>query len=110
MNVSLCKHSHPCQPPLGSITRPGPCVDCGTSWGAVQDELARQQQALILGTVRTGECPDCAQVKKLFRFQAEEQPWHEFGVQLPITFLCIDCWNTAAASENAFTAALFESV
>jgi hypothetical protein len=27
-----CKHSFPCQPPLGSVARPGDCSKCGTSY------------------------------------------------------------------------------
>lgn len=98
--VSLCKHSFPCQPPHGSIFRPGPCVGCGTTWQAAQDELARQEKALILGSARDGECPNCHQQRCLYRFQAPEQPWHDFDYEPPIVFLCADCWNDARDEEN----------
>ncbi|GGS98818.1 hypothetical protein GCM10010156_66180 [Planobispora rosea] len=27
-----CEHSHPCQPPEGTLFEPGPCKHCGTPW------------------------------------------------------------------------------
>jgi hypothetical protein len=27
-----CHHQYPCQPPHGSVARPGPCTACGTPW------------------------------------------------------------------------------
>lgn len=29
-----CEHHHPCQPPEGSVWRPGDCSKCGTPFGA----------------------------------------------------------------------------
>ncbi len=99
--VSLCKHSFPVQPPLGSIFRPGDCDRCGTTWNDVQAELQRQEEALINGTAHEGICPDCGQQRRLIRFQPEDKPWTPIGFEEPVTFLCIDCWNTAADVDNA---------
>lgn len=107
--VSLCKHSFPCQPPHGSIFRPGDCTGCGITYEQVQADLRRQEQALILGTSHEGTCRDCLTYRRLFRYQQQEQPWHEPGTEMPVGFLCIDCWNAAADAENALTAALFAS-
>ncbi|WP_055693739.1 hypothetical protein [Streptomyces prasinopilosus] len=105
--VSLCKHSFPCQPPHGSIFRPGPC-DCGLTYAQHEAELLRQEEALIVGTSHDGECPDCGHTRRLFRFQPPAQPWHEPDYELPVTFLCIDCFNTAADAHNETINALFE--
>jgi hypothetical protein len=108
MTISLCKHSFPCQPPHGSIFRPGDCTGCGITYNALQAELRKQEQAYIIGTSRDGACPDCHKDRRLFRWQPQEQPWHEIGVELPVTFVCIDCWNAATTADNALAAALFE--
>ncbi len=108
MTVSLCKHGFPVQPPHGSIFRPGPCTDCGVTFDAWQAVLREQEEALIHGTSHDGVCPNCRQACRLFRYQSQEQPWHEIDVELPVTFLCLDCWNDTADAENAVTAALFE--
>ncbi|NEB92387.1 hypothetical protein [Streptomyces bauhiniae] len=105
--VSLCKHSFPCNPPHGSIFRPGPC-DCGITYDEHQAELLRQEEALIVGSSREGQCPDCGQHKQLFRWQAPDQPWDEFGVEKPTKFLCMGCYNTAADAHNALVDSLFE--
>lgn len=108
MTVSLCKHSHPVQPPLGSIVRPGNCTSCGMTWGQVQAELRKQEQALILGTAHDGTCPDCRKPRRLFRYQPQDKPWTPIGYEEPVSFLCIDCWNGAANAEHVLTCALFE--
>lgn len=110
MTISLCKHSFPVQPPLGSIFRPGDCVRCGDTWNEVQAELQRQEEALILGTSHDGTCPDCGQQRRLLRFQPEDKPWTEIGYEEPVTFLCIDCWNTAADADNANFQALLNAI
>jgi hypothetical protein len=101
MKVSLCKHSHPVQPPLGSIFRPGDCTNCGTTWADVQAELQRQEEALIAATAHDGDCPDCSQTRRLYRFQPEDKPWTPIGYEEPVTFLCADCWNRAAEADHA---------
>lgn len=101
MTVSLCKHSHPVQPPLGSILRPGDCDRCGMTWNQVQAELQRQEEALIVGTSHDGNCPDCSRPKRLYRFQPDDKPWTPIGYEEPVTFLCADCWNNAAEADNA---------
>lgn len=106
MKVSLCKHSFPVQPPHGSIVRPGPC-DCGQTYEQVQDELRRQAEALILNTAHDGVCEDCRKETRVFRFQAEEQPWTPFGVEMPVSWLCLGCWNDAAQASNDLVTALF---
>jgi hypothetical protein len=110
MKVSLCKHSFPCQPPHGSIFRPGDCTGCGVSFDAVQDELRKQEEALILGTSRDGECPDCRHHGRLFRWQPAERPWHDFDYEPPVTFLCSSCWNGATNADNSLAAALFDAI
>lgn len=107
MRVSLCKHSFPLQPPHGSFLRPGDCTGCGATWDTVQAELQRQEQALILGTSRNGQCPDCARNRRLFRYQADSMPWHSPDHEQPVGFLCMDCWNATAAAEQAFNDAAF---
>lgn len=107
VKVSLCKHSFPCQPPHGSIFRPGPC-DCGMTYSQHEAELVRQEEALIVGTSHDGTCPDCDQQKRLFRFQPPAQPWHDPDTELPVTFLCMDCYNAAADAVNALVNAVFE--
>lgn len=109
MNVSLCKHSFPCQPPHGSIIRPGNCVGCGITYDQHQAELIRQEEALIVGSSYDGQCPDCDQQTRLFRWQAPAQPWDEPGVEKPVTFLCTACYNTAVDAENALVNALFNA-
>lgn len=105
--VSLCKHSFPCQPPHGSILRPGPC-DCGLTYAQHEAELRRQEEALIVGTARDGQCPDCGHDRRLFRFQTPAQPWHDPDYEPPVTFLCMGCYNAAADAHNQTVAALFE--
>jgi len=105
--VSLCKHSFPCQPPHGSVFRPGPC-DCGLTYAQHEAELRRQEEALIVGTSRDGRCPDCGHTRRLFRFEPPTQPWHEPGTELPVTFLCMDCFNAAVDAHNAMVNAVFE--
>lgn len=108
MTVSLCKHSFPCQPPHGSIFRPGDCVGCGITYDQHQAELLRQEEALIVGSSRDGQCPDCTRQKRLFRWQPPTQPWDEPGTEKPVTFLCMDCYNAAVDANNAMVDSLFE--
>ncbi|MER7507020.1 hypothetical protein ABTX82_01525 [Streptomyces lavendulae] len=110
MTVSLCKHSHPVQPPVGTILRPGPCTDCGITWDEVQDEVRRQEDALINGTAHEGTCPDCGQHRTLLRFQPPSQPWEPFDYEPPVSFLCLDCYNAAAIEFNAGLAAVYGSI
>jgi hypothetical protein len=44
-----CDHRHPCQPPHGSIARPGDCSKCGAPYGStpVSDELREPLAALL---------------------------------------------------------------
>ncbi|GAA0500916.1 hypothetical protein [Streptomyces olivaceiscleroticus] len=109
MTVSLCKHGFIVLPPHGSIFRPGPCTDCGMTYEAREAELREQEEALILGTSHDGTCPDCKHTRRLFRYQPQEQPWHEIGTELPVAFLCLDCYNAAADAENALIDSLFAS-
>jgi hypothetical protein len=106
--VSLCKHSFPCQPPHGSIFRPGDCVGCGITYGQNEAELRRQEEALIVGSAREGQCPDCGRACRLFRFQPPAQPWHEPDFEPPVTFVCTECFNKAADDHNAMVNSLFE--
>ena len=108
MKVSLCKHGFPCQPPHGSIFRPGDCTGCGLTYQQHEAELRRQEEALIVGSSRDGKCPDCNQQKRLFRWQPPGQPWDEPGAEKPITFLCMDCYNAAVDANNALVDSLFE--
>jgi len=108
VKTSLCKHSFPCQPPHGSIFRPGDCTGCGITYSQHEAELRRQEEALIVGSARDGQCPDCDRTRRLFRFEPPAQPWHEPGTELPVTFLCTDCFNTAVDAHNATVNALFE--
>lgn len=101
MTVSLCKHSHPVQPPLGSIVHPGDCDRCGMTWNQVQAELQRQEEALIAATSHDGACPDCSQQRRLYRFQPDDKPWTPIGYEEPVSFLCADCWNAAAEADHA---------
>lgn len=103
----LCKHSFPCQPPHGSIFRPGPC-GCGLTYEQHEAELRRQEEALIVGTSRDGQCPDCNRTRRLYRFQPPAQPWHEPDFEPPVTFLCNGCFNAAADAHNAMVNGLFE--
>ena len=108
MTISFCKHSFPCLPPHGSIFRPGDCTGCGITYDQHQAELLRQEEALIVGSSYDGRCPDCCQPKRLFRWQPPAQPWDEPGDEHPITFLCMDCYNTAVDAHNAMVNGLFE--
>jgi hypothetical protein len=108
VKVSLCKHSFPCQPPHGSIFRPGDCTGCGITYEAAQAELLRQEEALIVGTSHEGKCPGCGHTRRLYRFQPPAQPWHEPDYEPPVTFLCTDDFNAAADAHNAMVNNLFE--
>ncbi|MGW7688905.1 hypothetical protein ACWGMA_08425 [Streptomyces asiaticus] len=110
MTVSLCKHSHPIQPPLGTIIRPGACSGCGATWNQVQAELRKQEEALILGTSRDGHCPDCRQPRRLFRWQPQDKPWTPIGYEEPVSFLCSGCWNAAADADHAHFHALIDAI
>jgi hypothetical protein len=105
--VSLCKHSFIVLPPHGSIFRPGPC-DCGLTYEQHQADIRRQEEALIAGSSRDGQCPDCGHTRRLFRWQAPDQPWDEHGVEKTVTFLCTDCYNAAVDAYNADINALYE--
>lgn len=107
MTVSLCKHGFPCQPPHGSIFRPGPCTGCGITYTEHQSELRAQEEALIVGTSHDGVCPDCNHTRRLFRFQPPAQPWDDPDFEPPVTFLCIDDFNKAADAHNAMVNAVF---
>lgn len=108
MKVSLCKHSFPCQPPHGSIFRPGDCTGCGITYAAHEAELLRQEEAVIVATSHDGQCPDCNRTRRLFRFQPPTQPWDEPDYEPPVSFLCTDCFNNAADAYNADINAAFE--
>lgn len=108
MKVFLCKHSFPCLPPNGSIFRPDPCVGCGITYDDHQAELRRQEEALIVGSSRDGQCPDCGRTKRLYRFEPPAQPWHDPDAVMPVTFLCGDCFNVAADAHNEMVTAVFE--
>ncbi|WP_369214985.1 hypothetical protein [Streptomyces flavofungini] len=108
MKVSLCKHSFPCLPPNGSIFRPDPCVGCGITYDQHQAELLAQEEALIVGSSRDGQCPDCGKSRRLYRFQPPAQPWHDPDYEPPVTFLCNDCYNAAVDAHNALVNGLFE--
>ncbi|MER7788588.1 hypothetical protein [Streptomyces sp. NPDC097640] len=108
MTVSLCKHGFPCQPPHGSIFRPGNCTGCGITYNQHQAELLRQEEALIIGSSYDGQCRDCNRQKRLFRWQPPAQPWDEPGVEKPVTFLCMHCYNAAVDANNALVDSLFE--
>lgn len=110
MTVSLCKHSHSVLPPAGSIFYPGPCLHCGTTWDAIQEELRQQEEAHILSTAHDGTCPTCSQPRRLFRFQPAPRPWHEFSYEPPVTFLCMGCWNDAAVTDEEAADALINSI
>jgi hypothetical protein len=105
--VSLCKHSFIVLPPHGSIFRPGPC-DCGLTYEQHQADLLAQEEALIVGSSRDGQCPGCGHSRRLFRFQPPAQPWHEPDYEPPVSFLCNDCFNAAADTHNADLASIFE--
>ncbi|MDX5526128.1 hypothetical protein PV677_36270 [Streptomyces sp. DE06-01C] len=108
--ISLCKHRFPVQPPLGSIGHPGDCSSCGATWDEVQANLHRQHEALIFGSARDGNCPDCAQPRRLFRFQPFDKPWTPIGFEEPVTFLCMDCWNTATEADHEGYDALLDAI
>lgn len=110
MTVSLCKHSFPVQPPHGSLARPGDCVGCGITWNQVQAELRKQEEALILGTSRDGQCPNCRHTRRLFRFQPQDKPWTPIGYEEPVTFLCIGCWNNAMDADHSNFHALLDAI
>lgn len=107
MKVSLCKHSFPCQPPHGSIFRPGPC-ECGLTYTEHEAELQRQEEALIVGSSYDGQCPDCDRQKRLFRWQPPAQPWDEPDYEPPVTFLCTDDYNAAVDAHNEMVNNLFQ--
>lgn len=98
--VSLCKHRFPIQPPLGSFGRPGDCSSCSATWDAVQAELQRQSEALTVGSSRDGNCPHCTQYRRLFRFQPCDKPWTAVDYEEPVTFLCMNCRNTASDMDR----------
>lgn len=108
MTVSLCRHSFPCQPPLGTLAHPGDCTGCGATWQQVQAELRKQEEALIIGSSRDGRCRHCGQTRRLFRFQPFDKPWSPPGYEEPISFLCIDGWNEATDADHARYHALVE--
>lgn len=108
MTISLCKHRFPCQPPHGSILRPGACTDCGLTYSQHEAELRQQEEALIVGSSRDGQCPDCNQDKRLYRFQPPAQPWDEPDHEPPVTFLCIGCYNAVVTAHNAMVNGVFE--
>ncbi|MGW4834709.1 hypothetical protein [Streptomyces globisporus] len=108
--VSLCKHRFPIQPPLGSLGRPGNCSSCGATWDAVQAELQRQAESLIVSSSRDGNCPDCTRRRRLFRYQPFDKPWTPVGYEEPVTFLCTDCWNTATDTDREGCRALLASL
>jgi predicted Zn-ribbon and HTH transcriptional regulator len=110
VKVSLCKHSFPCQPPHGSMLRPGHCVGCGITFRDNEAELRRQEEALIVGSSRDGHCPDCGHTRRLFRFQPPAQPWHSPDEEMPVSFLCMGCYNGAADAHNAMVKQAFEAV
>jgi hypothetical protein len=98
MKVSLCKHSFPIQPPHGTLTNPGPCTGCGTTWAEVQAELDRQENALRLGTAHESICTWCHQRRIVFRYVREQQPWDE---QVPpVLWLCARDWSRARQNEE----------
>lgn len=98
MKVSLCKHSHPVQPPHGTLASPGPCARCGTTWADVQAELDRQENALRLGTAHESICTWCHQRRVVFRYVREQQPWDEQAP--PVLWLCARDWSTARENEE----------
>ncbi|MFJ4624274.1 hypothetical protein [Streptomyces sp. NPDC088812] len=98
MTVSLCKHSHPVQPPHGSIVNPGNCAGCGTSWADVQLELDRQEMLLRLGTAHENACAWCKQTRTVFRYVREQQPWDE--AEPPVIWLCARDWSRARENEE----------
>ncbi len=110
MNISFCKHSFPVQPPHGTLAHPGNCTGCGTAWNVVQDDLREQEARLLVGSSRDGHCTDCRRAGRLFRFQPAGMPWHEVDVELPVTWLCMDCWNGARDTEAAFNSALIDVI
>lgn len=110
MTVSFCKHRFPIQPPHGSLARPGNCRHCDATWNDIQAELAQQENALLIGSSHDGTCPDCHQPRRLFRYQPEDQPWHEIGDEQPVTFLCSDCRNSSIDAEHAFVSALMDAI
>jgi hypothetical protein len=98
MKISLCKHSFPIQPPLGSLTNPGNCTGCGTSWADAQAELDRQETLLRLGTAHEATCAWCNQRRIVFRYAREQQPWDE--QEPPVIWLCARDWSRARENEE----------
>jgi len=99
VTVSLCKHSHPVQPPHGSIVNPADCTGCGTPWADVQRELDRQETLLRLGTAHEAICAGCSQRRIVFRYVREQQPWET--QEPPVVWLCARDWSTARENEEA---------
>lgn len=98
MKISLCKHSFPIQPPLGSLTNPGNCTGCDTSWADAQAELDRQEMLLRLGTAHEATCAWCNQRRIVFRYAREQQPWDE--QEPPVIWLCARDWSRARENEE----------
>lgn len=98
--VSLCKHTHLVLPPAGSIITPSDCQHCGITWADAQAERRQQEIALIHGTSHDGECPHCKRVRRLYRYQAPTQPWHELGTEPPVTWMCDEDYRTAAQADE----------
>lgn len=98
MKVSLCKHSFPVQPPLGSLANPGDCTGCGTPWADVQAELDRQEILLRLGTAHEGTCAQCGQKRIVFRYVREQQPWDQEPPK--VLWFCAKDWSTARETEE----------
>lgn len=98
MTVSLCKHSHPVQPPHGSILNPGDCARCGTPWAEVQRDLDRQEILLRLGTAHEAVCAWCHQTRIVFRYAREQQPWDE--TEPSVIWLCARDWSRARENEE----------
>ncbi|MBZ6102787.1 hypothetical protein ACH4NO_18465 [Streptomyces olivaceus] len=108
MKISLCKHRFPIVAPGGSLFHPGDCSRCGITYRDHETELRRQEEALIVGSSRYGKCPDCGHNRRLFRFQPPAQPWHSPDEEMPVSFLCMGCYNTAADTHNAMVKGAFE--
>ncbi|MFJ4418230.1 hypothetical protein [Streptomyces sp. NPDC088925] len=102
MTISLCKHSFPIQPPLGSMAWPGDCTSCGLTWAAAQAELERQAEQVRLATAHECRCDFCAKPRVVFQFQREQAPWEE--TEPPVRWLCTHCWGAAqtTAEETGF--------
>ncbi|NJQ04241.1 hypothetical protein [Streptomyces lonarensis] len=106
MTISLCKHSFSVLQPY-SLFRPSPCIHCNLTHADREEELQQQKLALIHGTAHDGKCGHCGQTRRLYRWQPAEQPWHEVGVELPVSFLCIEGWNAAEEQQALEVNAIF---